>query len=390
MKKYFLIFFIIFTSFLLSQPTTQNVYVVRGDVKSLTFSYSGDITETDIQFIVKTGTEFSDPRVIQKTYDPDIEGTQITVSYSAPYTFITVNILAEDTEDLSGYSFYYDMTSDVTTIFQGDFKLWYDISTPYDGTLLPGSGVRIASYTLQNGSVTGDLITWDNDLGVWEPTTDLTVKISGAQNIAGIKTTTDQWNTENLVPRTHREYVLGGITNEWLRVYAYSVRARQFITYSVSQTDSGIIRFDEDRGFDFDNRVTFQLPISFDSAASIKSLRIEELEYIPDLATDSIITIDSLQSNLKIFPTDNMTRVIGMYMDGASEGTIVVVMNMSFNHTIVIKDNIYSGLFGENSNNLFQIAGDFTMGYLDNITLKYTYNITDLAFQWVQIARNDN
>ncbi|MGV8131610.1 MAG: right-handed parallel beta-helix repeat-containing protein, partial [Candidatus Pacearchaeota archaeon] len=161
--------FLFFTTIIIGQPTTQNVYVVRGDTKTLTFSYSGDITETDIQFIVKTGVDFSDPRVIQKTYDPDIEGTEITVTYSAPYTHISVNILGEDTEDLSGYSFYYDITSNTTTIFQGDFKLWYDLSTPYDGTLLPGSGIRISTLALQNGTTTGDLIAWDNDLGRWVP-----------------------------------------------------------------------------------------------------------------------------------------------------------------------------------------------------------------------------
>lgn len=122
-----------------AQKSDQHVTVKRGDYRELTFRHTGNVTSSDITFVVKLTKSFSSPRLIQKQND---DTTEISTTYSAPYTTIKVKLLKSDTQDLTSQKYFYDLVADSTTIFDGEFRNIFDVQTPFDGVDPPTSGTR--------------------------------------------------------------------------------------------------------------------------------------------------------------------------------------------------------------------------------------------------------
>jgi len=221
------------------------------------------------------------------------------------------------------------------------------------------------------------------------------VQTTGTQSIAGTKTLTDYWFAEGFYPSADNTYRLGLYPSyRWNWVETRYLAAYQIVMRNSAGTDSAIVDYDGTK-ITFDKPVTvadFRITesISVDSATTFNSLKLYGDTYTPALVGDSILVIDTLQANIRIAPPGNMARVIGMSMEGASEGTIVILYNTSAIYSITLKDDIASGLYGENDHNLFKMAGDLVLAAMDNITFKYTYNDVELAFQWMEISRSDN
>jgi hypothetical protein len=246
----------------------------------------------------------------------------------------------------------------------------------------------VISYS---GGITDGSVTWA-DMSTSAKAT--IVQVTGTQSIAGAKIFTDGLYTDGITPNASLTYNLGKIDEMWKTVYTQRVSTNGIAILNPTGTDSVVIGYD---GTDvqFNKPVTvadFYITesISMDSAASFNSLKLYGDTYTPVLVGDSILVIDALQANIRIAPPGDMTRVIGMSMEGASEGTIVVLYNTSGLYSVTLKDDIPSLLYGENDHNLFKMTGDFTLGAMDNITFKYTYNDSDLANQWMEISRSDN
>lgn len=201
---------------------------------------------------------------------------------------------------------------------------------------------------------------------------------------------------KSIYPILDGSYNLGSPTYKWKRGYFDNLSTASLIIRDpANPDDTTYINFTTDGGVVFNDPVTIQSiritnKIVSDSSVTFPSIKLQEYEYNFTNVADSMIIIDTLVSNVELIPPGNMARVIGFSVAGASEGTIVMLFNTSPTYTITLKDNIYSNLYGENEHNSFQIAGDLTLGILDNITLKYTYIPSRLAFQWMQIARSDN
>ena len=165
-KKIILILLLISSPLHWAQKSDYHITVKRGDYKELTFKHNGNITGSDITFVVKLTKSFSSPRLIQKEND---NVSEITTSYSAPYTNITVKLLQSDTQDLTSTKYYYDIVADSTTIFDGEFRVQFDVQTPFDGTDLPEDGSRITTVSLDNGTIQDENIFWDTTSNKWKP-----------------------------------------------------------------------------------------------------------------------------------------------------------------------------------------------------------------------------
>ncbi|KKK53695.1 hypothetical protein LCGC14_3092190, partial [marine sediment metagenome] len=116
MKK-FLLIFLLFVSVALSQTTTQNIGVTRGDATTFRFNYNyPGITATyEIYFTVKATQEIGDDALITKANTLGGGGnTEIEIIISSSVSFpsrkiITVKLLTTDTDTFALPFYYYDV-----------------------------------------------------------------------------------------------------------------------------------------------------------------------------------------------------------------------------------------------------------------------------------------
>lgn len=175
MKK--LILFLLFFFSVSYAQIVKDVTVYRGDSTYIEFKATGNISAKGITFVVKLTRSFSSPRLIQKRNE--IAGgssSEITASFSAPYTKVRVLLTPNDTQDLTGTIYYYDIiAADVSnlanyfTFSYGKFNLVHDVQTPFDGTDLPENATRITTVSLANGSLQNEYAKWDTTLKAWVP-----------------------------------------------------------------------------------------------------------------------------------------------------------------------------------------------------------------------------
>lgn len=226
-----------------------------------------------------------------------------------------------------------------------------------------------------SGGIIDGTVTW-NDLAT--ATKANVVQVTGSQSIAGIKTLTDNLNTENIVPTAGATYNLGSLANEWYRIYTRSLRTHTLVVVNVADTsEKAEISYN---GTD----VQFDRPVTVDTfnVSTMTALQLGSNTYTPALASDSILTIASTQSIVKLNPVyGNMTNVETIHMTDVTVGTIVYFYSKNATYTVVLKDNAADG-------NL-KMAGDFTMGEYDSITFMYVKVATE-QFEWMEISRSNN
>lgn len=161
LKYIFVLLFIAYTSLLFAQKSDQHITIKRGDYKEFVFKHNGNVSSSDISFVVKLTKSFSSPRLIQKD---NSDTTQISTIYSSPFTYIKVKLLQMDTRDFTASKYFYDIVADSTTIFDGEFRVNFDVQTPFDGTTPPTSGVRfyVAGTFIDTTVSDGSVFVWDS------------------------------------------------------------------------------------------------------------------------------------------------------------------------------------------------------------------------------------
>lgn len=148
---------------------TVDLRIYRGDVTTVQFRYNGDLTGDSLTFVVKVNKDLSSPRLINKT-TADTSG--ISVWYSAPYSTINVKLITQDTEDLTRTAYVYDLKKDTsTTLYDGAFTLYPAVQSRFDGTNLPGDGVRVTTVSLENAIYQGSVVIWDSTQAKYMPIT---------------------------------------------------------------------------------------------------------------------------------------------------------------------------------------------------------------------------
>lgn len=164
MRKLLLVFLLLQIG-LFAQLSNTNIWMMRGDTKTLSFNYNGNILNDSLIFVVKSSKEITAVRLISKTtYD-----NQINILFGVS-SFVYVRLDAGDTDDLTLAKYYYDITrihnGDSTTIFIGELNLQPDIGTPFDGTDVTG---RVTTVSLANGTLNRELVWWNDSLNYWAP-----------------------------------------------------------------------------------------------------------------------------------------------------------------------------------------------------------------------------
>ncbi len=160
MKK-FLLIFLLFVSVALSQTTTQNIGLTRGDATTFRFNYNFEIVSTyELYFTVKATQEIGDDALITKANTLGGGGnTEIEIITSSSVSFpsrkiITVKLLTTDTDTFTLPFYYYDVVitnpddaADSKTIYIGTMTIDRDVRTPYDGT---GFNYAISRVQVEN------------------------------------------------------------------------------------------------------------------------------------------------------------------------------------------------------------------------------------------------
>jgi len=245
MRKLLLVFLLLQIG-LFAQLSNTNIWMMRGDTKTLSFNYNGNILNDSLIFVVKSSKEITAVRLISKTtYD-----NQINILFGVS-SFVYVRLDAGDTDDLTLAKYYYDITrihnGDSTTIFIGELNLQPDIGTPFDGTDVVG---RVTTVSLNNGTIEHELVWWNDSLNYWAPsgvTFSSGGSVGDADSLGGIPASeylvksdsTDQRTfsdlkypnkylsdlgttsiNANLLPVTTNTLSLGSTSKYWFRIYA--------------------------------------------------------------------------------------------------------------------------------------------------------------------------
>lgn len=187
----------------------KDVTVYRGDSTRIEFRANGNITTKGIVFVVKLTKAFTSPRLIQKkNLIAGGSAAEIIATFSAPQTKVTVILGPDDTQDLTGATYYYDIVAadagaltSYSTFNYGIFKVIQDVQTPFDGTALPEDGTRITTVSLANGTLQNESIAWDTTLNQWVPagfvfSTEQTVAIDSVSDALKSELLADEDTTD--------------------------------------------------------------------------------------------------------------------------------------------------------------------------------------------------
>lgn len=204
------------------------------------------------------------------------------------------------------------------------------------------------------------------------------VQTSGAQNIAGPKTFTDGMYTDGIYPNTSDTYNIGKKEERYNRIYSNYTVTGAVVINTAMEDDSVTITYDGisvamNKPLELKNNLIVKDSVTFSAFALSGDV------ITPDAASDSIITLPKTMSSIYYVVKDwNMSNVKRITMAGAGNEQILVITLWTNTNTVVLKDMPTGG-------NL-NLAGDFTMGALDTIMLKYNAP-TD---RWYEICRSNN
>lgn len=242
MKK-ILIFSLFFLSVSFAQ-VEKNISVYRGDSTAIEFKVNGNITNKGIVFVVKLSKSFSSPRLIQKSnLIAGGSAAEITASFSAPQTKVTVYLGPEDTEDLEAATYYYDIIAadgsnlaSYQTFNFGKFTFLNggDVQTPFDGTSPPTSGTRfwVAGTFIDSTVADSSLFMWDS--------TSQTMKTVSRDELAELLGVGDV-DLSNVVDKTTAQTITGQKNFNIIKVGSDTVDVGKRIVGMVNVKEFGAV-----------------------------------------------------------------------------------------------------------------------------------------------------
>lgn len=164
MKKIILVLSIWLLAFSINAQTTitnlsaakPNALIIRGDRTDLTITISGDYHAYKLLFGVKSDKLTTTSRLIQKkNVLAGGADAQLTATYTAPNTTVTIKLLPEDDWDFTNTKYYYDLnatsttdSTNVHTLIIGEIAIRQDVITDFDGTDLPSAAERYYPITV--------------------------------------------------------------------------------------------------------------------------------------------------------------------------------------------------------------------------------------------------
>ena len=160
---------------------------------------------------------------------------------------------------------------------------------------------------------------------------------------------------KTILPVTTATWALGTYASRWKQVHSEYAYFDYLVLRNPagSPTDTGFVKYDG-------SKISFGKPLEIsnlnvttnfqmDSAASLRSLKIEQLGYIVSDVKDSVVTLDSLMSNVLLGLPGNVTNpgIETIDMAGAAIGHIVIFYTTDVSDSILFRatqadGNIYN------------------------------------------------
>jgi len=203
------------------------------------------------------------------------------------------------------------------------------------------------------------------------------VQTTGTQSIAGTKTFTNNIYANGIYTNTDLTYNLGKKEERWKTLYVGRVLTDNLYIKNSAGDDSASISYDAGV-IDFgSNKITVDTVEANLGDANVLSLVNYQIGVIIPDVSDTVITASRRINRIELTLPGNVSLIETLTIQDQAEGMQVVLFHSNASYTMTLKDN-YSG------GNL-QLAGDFTMGQYDTITLQYNG-----SSQWMEICRSNN
>lgn len=229
-----------------------------------------------------------------------------------------------------------------------------------------------------SGGIIDGTVTW-NDLAT--ATKANVVQVTGTQSVAGVKTFTDNMNTDDVIPNTTATYNLGSLAKEWFRIYTQSLRTHRLVIVNTADTSKkSEISYDGTQ-VDFGTA-----KVKIDTLdADNQNVSLRSKDFTPADLADTVLTMPKLTSSLYIELSGDATAGIEKILCDET-------VPPEFLLYITTDNNTYSILFedGETDGNLL-LAGDFTLAKGDMLVLKSSYRMNALeTLHWQEVSRSNN
>lgn len=206
------------------------------------------------------------------------------------------------------------------------------------------------------------------------------------ETVTGSKTFTSTTYATNIYPTLDLTHNLGAPSAYWRRGYFGWLYANYLIMPNPSiPNDTAIAIYDGtnivwNKPFHLTEGVNITGSISADSLKFNSSIRYIGLT----LNVSRSDSISIVLSNFPLFyfnPSENTEIKFLDYFNPTASGTVVILLNPTASYTVTLKDGAVGG-------NL-RLAGDFTMGQDDVITLMRVYKGFN-SYEWVELYRSNN
>jgi len=150
----------------------------RGDAKSFDVTIPNmDLTSSDVFFTGKQNRELESGRYIDLS---NAAGGRLTVVFNSPDTVITVELIPEDTEDITFETLQVDIQADnpldaedILTVADGTLAVIEDVRTPFDNYDLPVTPVTFQQVDASAFEV--DSLMWVQEVDGQRTMVELTI-----------------------------------------------------------------------------------------------------------------------------------------------------------------------------------------------------------------------
>lgn len=255
------------------------------------------------------------------------------------------------------------------------------------------NAVKADVYTLMNysgalkaGKVTNASLSTEVDTG--------RVKTTGDDAIYGVKSFYgNTFRTKTHLPLTSNTWSSGTFGFRWRQVNSeYGYFDYLMLVNPTDTTDTTGWGYDGDKIYPLDDKpvsipnLTITETVIMDSAASLEVLKLFPTGVTFSNVTDSVITLDSVMSNINLTSPGNMTVGIEtMNLDGAAVGDVVILSTIEQTDSIRFREDTNDG------NLNLDVAGDFYMKNGDYIAFIYAIkSIGPVVYQWNELWRKNN
>jgi len=214
-------------------------------------------------------------------------------------------------------------------------------------------------------------------------------RLGEANTFTGINTFEGQMRPRAIIPTTDDTYAIGMTVLRHNYIHAKTFYGEEFSIIDpdgVAGDSSDAAKWSYDgTNLTVDKPLALSKDLAFDSSFVLKNTALGTYTYTIANVGDSVLTLQDTCSVIQFSLPGNVTGLETLSFasgQGRGVGTIIRLVNaLDAVNTIVLEDEATTG------GNLF-LAGNFTMGLYDSITLVYI--LKGGTFLWAELSRSNN